>query len=63
MEPFLMNKTSFNSIDVLSLLIGEPDLSHGAPRPLPGHVEDRLASMGDGAAAVRRRRFSRRREG
>lgn len=58
-----MSKTSFSNIDMLSLLIGEPDLGHGAPRPLPGHVEDRLASMGDGAAKVGRRRFSRRREG
>lgn len=56
-----MKKTSFDS--VVSLLLGDVDLGIGAPRPLPGHVEDRLASMGDGVARSGRRRSSRRREG
>ena len=59
-----MNKTSFSTINVISLLLGDADLGIGAPRPLPGHVEDRLASMGGGGVArTGRRRFSRRREG
>jgi hypothetical protein len=58
-----MNKTSFGTINVVSLLLGDVDLGIGAPRPLPGHVEDRLASMGDGVARSSRRRSSRRREG
>lgn len=56
-----MSKTSFSTIDMISLLIGDSDLGNGAPRTLPGHVEDRLASMGDGAKTARRR-FSRRRD-
>jgi hypothetical protein len=55
-----MRKTSLSYIDMISLLLGDKDLGSGAPRPLPGHVEDRLASMGAGAARVNRRRFPRR---
>ena len=59
-----MHKNSQSTIGMMSLLLGgDSDLGNGAPRPLPGHVEDRLASMGDGAAKRGRRRFSRRREG
>lgn len=58
-----MRKTSFSTIDMISLLLGESDLGNGAPRPLPGHVEDRLASMGNSAGKPGRRRFARRRDG
>jgi len=59
-----MYKTSISAIDMISLLLGDEDRGIGAPRPLPGHVEDRLASMGAAAGAARteRRKFSRRRE-
>lgn len=57
-----MRKTSLSTIDIISVLLGDADSGSGAPRPLPGHVEDRLASMGGGAKAGRRR-FPRRREG
>lgn len=59
-----MYKTSLSAVEMISLLLGDEDRGMGAPRPLPGHVEDRLASMGAGAGATRvnRRKFSRRRE-
>jgi hypothetical protein len=58
-----MNKTSISSIEIITLLLGDPDTGAGAPRTLPGHVEDRLASMGGVGVKPNRRRFSRRREG
>jgi hypothetical protein len=58
-----MRKTPFSTIDIVSVLLGDTDTGSGVPRPLPGHVEDRLASMGSGAAKANRRRFSRRRDG
>jgi hypothetical protein len=57
-----MRRTSDSTIEIITLLLGDPDTGAGAPRPLPGHVEDRLASMG-GGVKPNRRRFSRRREG
>lgn len=57
-----MNKTSFSTINLISLLLGDEDLGSGAPRPMPGHVEDRLASMGASAGRTGRRRLARRRE-
>jgi hypothetical protein len=59
LEP-AMQKNPINTIDLISLIIGEPDTGAGAPRPLPGHVEDRLASMGRGANPAGRRRSRRR---
>lgn len=56
-----MRKTSSHTVNVISLLFGDEDLGIGAPRPVPGHVEDRLASMGANAARTDRRRFPRRR--
>ncbi len=60
-----MRKNSRSTIDIaISALLGDADTGSGAPRPLPGHVEDRLASMGDGGGVKPgRRRFSRRRDG
>ena len=58
-----MRKTSMSSLEIITMLLGEPDSGSGAPRPLPGHVEDRLASMGHGGVKPNRRRFSRRRDG
>jgi hypothetical protein len=57
-----MYKTSISAVEMISLLLGDEDRGIGVPRPLPGHVEDRLASMGAGAARAQRRKFSRRRE-
>lgn len=58
-----MHKTTLSTIDIIAALLGDADSGAGAPRPLPGHVEDRLASMGAGVAKSGRRRFSRRRDG
>lgn len=58
-----MRKTPFSTIDIISVLLGDADTGSGAPRPLPGHVEDRLASMGEGGGKASRRRSTRRREG
>lgn len=58
-----MRKTSISSIEIITMLLGDPDTGAGAPRPLPGHVEDRLASMGGGGVKPNRRRFSRRQDG
>jgi hypothetical protein len=55
-----MRRTKINAADIIAMLIGETDTGVGAPPQLPGHLEDRLASMG-GAAAPSGRRNRRRR--
>ena len=52
-----MNKTSIRTVDLVNLLLGATDSGAGAPPALPGHVEDKLASMGSRPA--RGRRFAR----
>jgi hypothetical protein len=55
-----MRKNSITTIDLIAILLGETDNGSGRPHVLPGHVEDRLASMGGGTARSRPR-FPRRR--
>ena len=54
-----MRKTSIHTVDLITMLLGEVDTGSGAPSALPGHVQDRIASMG--GADSTRRRFPRRR--
>jgi hypothetical protein len=55
-----MRRTTIQAANIIAMLLGETDTGFGAPSPLPGHVEDRIASMG-GAPAPSRRRLRRRR--
>jgi hypothetical protein len=57
-----MSKNSIRTVDLIVLLLGQTDTGAGVPRALPGHVQDRIASMGDGAARPgKRKRLPRRR--